>query len=91
MNILLWIIFGGLAGWIASEFIVTGAEDGIGIIGNVVLGIVGAFVGGWIADQTGIKPGAEGADRPTGVWSFVWAVVGAVLVLLLVNLFLGAL
>lgn len=83
MNILLWIIFGGLAGWIASEFIVTGGEDGIGVIGNVVLGIVGAFVGGWIADQLGMD---DAGDRPTTLWSFLWAVIGAVIILVLVNL-----
>lgn len=83
MNILLWVIFGGLAGWIASEFIVTGGDDGIGIIGNVVLGIIGAFVGGWLGDQLGM---GEAGDRPTTFFSFLWAVIGAVLILLLVNL-----
>lgn len=84
VNILLWIVFGGLAGWLASEL--AGAGANMGVLANVIVGIVGAFVGGWIADQTGIAAGQEGADRPTNILSFVWAVAGAVVVLLLVNL-----
>ncbi len=84
MNILLWIVFGGFAGWIAS--IIVGDDAGLGIIGNVLIGIAGAFIGGWIADQTGIKPGSPGADRPTSFWSFLWAVVGAIILLFLLNL-----
>lgn len=84
VNILLWVVFGGLAGWLASELV--GSDASMGMLANVIVGIVGAFVGGWIADQTGVGAGQEGADRPTDVLSFVWAVVGAVVVLLLVNL-----
>lgn len=83
MNLLLWIIFGGLAGWLAS--ILVGGEEGMGLIGNIIVGIIGAFLGGWIADKMGMG-GAEGAERPTGIMSFVWAVVGAVILLLLLNL-----
>lgn len=83
MNFILWLIFGGLAGWIAS--IIVGDDAGLGIIGNIIVGIAGAFIGGWIADQTGIKPGSPGADRPTTMWSFLWAVVGAIVLLLLLN------
>lgn len=84
MNILLWIIFGGLAGWLATAIV--GSDAGIGVIGNIIIGIVGAFIGGWIADQTGIKEGQPGADRPTNFWSFLWAVVGAIILLLIINL-----
>lgn len=83
MNIILWIVFGGLAGWIAT--MIMGAEAGIGIMGNIIVGIVGAFVGGLIADQLGMG-GKPGADRPTSILSFVWAVVGAVILLALLNL-----
>lgn len=85
MNILLWILFGGIAGWVAS--LIVGADGSLGIIGNIVVGIAGAFVGGWIADAVGAG-GAEGADRPTNIMSFVWAVVGAILLLLILNLFI---
>lgn len=82
MNILLWIIFGGIAGWLAT--VIVGNEEGIGLLGNIIIGIIGAFLGGWIADKMGAG-GSPGAERPTTVWSFVWAVIGAVLVLLILN------
>lgn len=83
VNLILWIIFGGLAGWLASVFV--GADGGMGIISNVIVGIVGAFLGGWIADKMGMG-GNDGAERPTSIASFVWAVLGAVVLLLILNL-----
>jgi len=83
MNIMLWVIFGGLAGWIAS--LLVGNDAGLGIVGNIIVGIVGAFIGGYVADQMGVG-GAPGAERPTDMMSFVWAVVGAVILLALINL-----
>lgn len=47
MNIILWIIFGALAGWIASKIMKTDAEQGA--IANIIVGIVGALIGGWVA------------------------------------------
>lgn len=69
-----WIVLGGLAGWIASKFVGTDKEQGI--IGNIVAGIVGAFVGGWIFNLLG-GSGVSGFN----IWSFLVAVVGAVIVL----------
>lgn len=83
MNILLWIVFGGLAGWIGSLLV---AGSGLGLIGNIVVGIVGAFIGGFIADRVGVGNQSKGADRPTSIASFIWAVVGAVVLLLILNL-----
>ena len=82
-NIILWIIFGGLAGWIASVFVDTDA--GMGIWGNVIVGIIGAFLGGWLADKFGIG-GTPGVERPTTIRSFITAVIGAVILLLVANL-----
>jgi len=87
MNILLWIVFGGLAGWLASEVILSGGEDGLGVIANVVVGVVGAFVGGWVNRLLG---GSSDAERPSSVQGFLLAVVGAVVVLVLVNLLFGS-
>lgn len=84
MNFILWIIFGGLAGWIAT--MIMGADAGYGILANIIIGIIGAFLGGWIADKVNFKEGTPGADRPTSFWSFVWAVVGAVVLLFIVGL-----
>ncbi len=83
MNILLWIVFGGIAGWLAT--VIVGNDAGFGMIGNIIVGIIGAFLGGFIADKLGVG-GAQGAERPTSVMSFVTAVIGAIILLIIVNL-----
>ena len=52
MGIFLWIIFGGLVGWMASIIMKTDAQQGILL--NVVVGIIGAVIGGWIMSMVGI-------------------------------------
>ena len=83
MNILLWVIFGGLAGWIAT--LIVGGDSQFGIFGNIIIGIIGAFLGGWVADRLGAG-GAPGAERPTSVRSFIVAVIGAIILLVILNL-----
>lgn len=83
MNFILWIVFGGLAGWIGS-LIVQGT--GLGLLGNIIVGIIGAFIGGFIGDRVGIGNQSPGADRPTTIASFIWAVIGAVILLFVLNL-----
>jgi uncharacterized membrane protein YeaQ/YmgE (transglycosylase-associated protein family) len=80
MNPILWIIFGGLAGWLATE--ITGDDPRFGVIGNIVIGILGAFLGGWISEKMGGAPVTGFNLR-----SFIVAVVGAVVLLLIVSLF----
>lgn len=82
-NIILWIVFGGLAGWIAT--IIVENDASFGVAGNVVVGIIGAFLGGWVADKLGIG-GKSGVERPTNLVSFVVAIVGAIILLILLNL-----
>lgn len=85
MNILLWILFGGIAGWVAS--LIVGTDESMGIIANVVVGIAGAFIGGWLANTLGLAPDSNSdADRPTSIITFVIAVVGAIVLLFLFNL-----
>lgn len=72
MGILLWIIFGGLVGWIASLILGTDAQQGI--IGNIVLGILGALLGGFISSLLGI-PGITGFN----LYSALVALGGALL------------
>lgn len=74
MNIILWIIFGALAGWVASKIMNTDAEQGA--IANIVVGIVGAIIGGFVMQMFG----GESVDG-FNIRSFVVAVVGAVLLL----------
>jgi uncharacterized membrane protein YeaQ/YmgE (transglycosylase-associated protein family) len=78
MNFLVWLIFGGLAGWIATE--ITGDDPRFGVIGNIIIGIVGAYLGGWISDKMG-GPAVSGFN----IRSFIVAVLGAVVLLLIIN------
>ena len=80
MGIISWIIFGALAGWVASMLVGTNREQGW--LANIVVGIVGAFVGG-------ILWGLLFGDRVEFGWSigsFVVAVIGAVVLLLVLGL-----
>ncbi len=74
MGIITWIIFGALAGWIASMIAGTNKEQGA--IGNIIVGILGAFLGGMIARAAGI-----GDITGFNLGSFLIALVGAVVLL----------
>lgn len=76
MGIIFWIIFGALAGWIASMFLKTNSSQGT--MGDMVLGIVGAVVGGFLMGLVG-KPGVTGFN----LYSFFVAVIGAVVIIYL--------
>ena len=82
MGILSWIILGGVAGWLAS--LVMKRNDQMGCITNIIAGIVGAAVGGWVFSLFG-GTGVTGFNLP----SLVVAFVGAVIVLAVVNLIFG--
>ena len=71
MNIILWIVFGGLAGWIAS--LVMGKAGQQGLLMDIVLGVVGAIIGGFIMNLFG-QPCVSGFN----IYSLIVAVVGAV-------------
>lgn len=81
-NILGWLILGGLAGWIAS--IITGRNDRMGCLTNIAAGLVGAIVGGWLFSFFG-----GGEATGLNLISLVISVVGAVVVLAIVNLIFG--
>jgi uncharacterized membrane protein YeaQ/YmgE (transglycosylase-associated protein family) len=79
MGWLAWIIFGAIAGWIAS--IIAGTNQRQGCLLNIVVGIAGAFLGGFLYSLlTGTA-----FDFAFNVTSFIVAVVGAVLLLVVVN------
>ena len=79
MNIISWIVLGGIAGWLAS--IITGRNNRMGCIANIIAGVVGAAVGGWVFSLFG-GTGVTGFNLP----SLLVAFVGAVIVLAVVNL-----
>jgi uncharacterized membrane protein YeaQ/YmgE (transglycosylase-associated protein family) len=82
MGILSWIIFGALAGWIAS--LITGRSERQGCLMNIIVGIIGASLGGWMMSLFG-GSGITGFNLP----SFLVAVLGAVVLLAIVNFIFG--
>jgi len=68
MGILLWIVFGALVGWVAS--IIMKSDEGIVV--DVIVGIVGAVIGGWLMSAIG-ESGVEGFN----LYSFLVALLGA--------------
>jgi uncharacterized membrane protein YeaQ/YmgE (transglycosylase-associated protein family) len=74
MEILLWVVFGAIAGWIASIIMGTNARQGFMM--DIVMGVVGALVGGFLMNLLG-APGVNGFN----IYSLVVAVVGAMLLI----------
>ena len=77
MGIIAALIIGGIAGWLAG-LIVRGA--GFGILGNIVIGIIGALVASWLLPQLGVNLGS-GTVR-----DIVNATIGAVIILVILSL-----
>ena len=77
MGIIAWIIVGAIAGWLAG-LIVKGA--GFGLLGNIVIGIVGAIVAGWLLPQLGVRLGAG------MVGEIINAAIGGIIVLVILAL-----
>ena len=78
MGIILWIIFGALVGWIASIIMKTDQQQGTVL--NIVVGMVGAVIGGWLMSTMG-ESGISGFN----LYSFLVALVGAVLLIAVVK------
>jgi len=84
MGILAWIVVGLIAGWLAGMVMRGG---GYGLIGDIVIGIVGALLGGWIATTfLHISGGMTGIN----LYSILVAFAGAVILLILVRLVNGS-
>jgi len=81
MTFLAWIILGLIAGFIASQIV---NNRGEGVVLDIVLGIIGAFAGGWLFTTFG-SHGVSGLN----VWSVLVSVVGAVIVLLVYHTIIG--
>jgi uncharacterized membrane protein YeaQ/YmgE (transglycosylase-associated protein family) len=74
MGIIGWLVLGGLAGWVAS--MIAGTNGSQGPFGNIIIGIIGAFIGGFVVNLFG-GSGVTGFN----IWSFIVAVIGAVILL----------
>lgn len=79
-SILIWLLLGAVAGWLAGNIFKGG---GFGLVGNIVVGIVGSFLGGWLAGQLGIGGAQTGGFN---VASIITAVLGAGVLLFIVSL-----
>jgi len=84
MNFILWLIFGALVGWLASIVMRTDGQQGA--ILNIVVGIVGAFLGGFIFSALGIG-GANINNSDFSLPSLIVSFIGAVVLLAIVNMF----
>ena len=78
MGIIGWIIIGALAGWIAS--LVTGNDKRMGAGMNILVGVIGGFIGGIVMNLLG-GYGVTGFN----LWSLLVATIGAIILLLIVN------
>jgi uncharacterized membrane protein YeaQ/YmgE (transglycosylase-associated protein family) len=81
MGIILWIIFGALAGWIASAIM----KSNDGVLMDIVIGIVGAVLGGWIMSLFG-----QGGVSGFNLYSFLVAILGAIVLIWIVRAIRGS-
>lgn len=78
VGLLVWLVVGGVVGWLASLVMRTDAQQGIFL--NIIVGIVGAFIGGWLFSSGDIN---SGVITPG---TFIVSLVGAIILLAIVNL-----
>jgi uncharacterized membrane protein YeaQ/YmgE (transglycosylase-associated protein family) len=84
MSIIAWIVLGAIAGYLAG-FLVKG-DEGLGVIGHIVLGIVGALIGGWVVT---LITNEDPMDGVLDISSLLTAIIGAVVVVIVVNMVTG--
>jgi uncharacterized membrane protein YeaQ/YmgE (transglycosylase-associated protein family) len=77
MAIIIWLIVGAIAGWLAG-LLVKGA--GFGLIGDIVVGIVGGLIAGWLLPRIGLHIGGD------FISDIINALIGAVILLLIIKL-----
>lgn len=83
MDIIIWIIVGALAGWIASMIMKT--DESMGALANIIVGIIGAFLGGWLVSLFGY----DVAKGQINIPSILTATLGAVVLLAIIKAFRG--
>ena len=79
MSVIVFLLVGVFAGWIASSLM---KGEGLGILGDMIVGVIGAFIGGFIFDMAGVAV--------FGFWSSLgMSVIGAMVFLFIVSMFTG--
>ena len=76
MDLIIFLLIGALVGWLAGVIMKGG---GFGLIGNIIVGILGSILGGWLLPKLGLGIGGE-------FGGFITAVIGAVILLFIVRL-----
>ena len=76
MNLIVTLIVGGIVGWLASIVMKTNAQ--MGLIANVIVGIVGSAIGSWLAVQLGLGPAGS-------VMSWVVSIAGAAILIVILK------
>jgi len=85
LDVLGWLVIGLIAGWLASMIM---GRGGYGIVGDIVVGLIGAFIGGLIADLLDI--GGPSAGDPFSWVSLIFAVIGAIVLIAIVRALSGS-
>ncbi|ABX06535.1 MAG TPA: GlsB/YeaQ/YmgE family stress response membrane protein [Herpetosiphon sp.] len=78
LSLIAWLLFGALIGWVASKIMNTDAQQGTVL--NIVVGIIGAFIGGFLINR-------DVTANVFNLWSVLTSLIGAVVLLGIVNLF----
>jgi uncharacterized membrane protein YeaQ/YmgE (transglycosylase-associated protein family) len=76
-TIIIWLVIGAIAGWLAGQIV---AGGGFGLVGDIVVGIIGAVVAGWLLPRVGLYIGGG------FIAEIINAVIGAVILLIIVRL-----
>ena len=76
-SLIAWLVIGAIAGWLAGTFVKGG---GFGLLGDIVVGIIGAFIGGWLAGLLHIHIGSG------MISSIITATVGAILLIVILRM-----
>ena len=82
INLIAWLVVGGILGWVASMIMRTDAQQGVGL--NIVVGIVGALIGGWLIGPLLCAPSINSGEISFA--SLLVSFLGAVILLAIVNL-----
>ena len=77
-SLIIFLLVGAIAGWLAGTIV---RGYGFGLVGNIVVGIVGAFLAGWLLPRLGVSLGLSGI-----VGAIIFAAIGAIVLLLLIGL-----